>query len=225
MPAGTAPNTLTLCPHVVPHWAPLAPLHPSFPCLFQAFRQLPGHQSGVEKVPREPGCRAALAPSLGGPWRSLYRIRLGDKALQRKDWEASWRRGPLHWGSKDSQSRNRQEREGGPFRGQEHCCGRMRRQAGEAREQGQGETGRKGWVLAAWVPEGARLRTWEGQASPSDSTPLAQGGVCPAHAPSGRPQPLTGSQSASCRSLMRLKPVVNTLPSARKTARMGRAPS
>lgn len=37
--------------------------------------------------------------------------------------------------------------------------------------------------------------------------------------------PLTGSQSASCRSLIRLKPVVNTLPSARKMARMGRAPS
>lgn len=35
----------------------------------------------------------------------------------------------------------------------------------------------------------------------------------------------TGFQRASCRSLMRLKPVVKTLPSARKMALMGRAPS
>jgi len=35
----------------------------------------------------------------------------------------------------------------------------------------------------------------------------------------------TGFQSASCRSLMRLKPVVKMFPSARKMARMGRAPS
>lgn len=35
----------------------------------------------------------------------------------------------------------------------------------------------------------------------------------------------TGLQSASCLSLMRLKPVVKTFPSARKMARMGLAPS
>lgn len=34
-----------------------------------------------------------------------------------------------------------------------------------------------------------------------------------------------GFQSANCRSLIRLKPVVKTLPSARKMARMGLAPS
>lgn len=39
------------------------------------------------------------------------------------------------------------------------------------------------------------------------------------------PLQLTGPQSASWRSLMRLKPVVKILPSARKMARMGRAPS
>lgn len=35
----------------------------------------------------------------------------------------------------------------------------------------------------------------------------------------------TGFQRASCRSLMRLKPVVKMFPSARKMARIGRAPS
>lgn len=47
----------------------------------------------------------------------------------------------------------------------------------------------------------------------------------PTQPPEGPPQPLTVSHSASCRSLMRLKPVVKILPSARKMARMGRAPS
>lgn len=74
------------------------PLHsPIFPCLFQAFEMTPrGHQPGAEKVPTlwEPGCRVALAPSLRGPWRSC-RIRLGDRALQRKGWEAFWREGGL----------------------------------------------------------------------------------------------------------------------------------
>lgn len=35
----------------------------------------------------------------------------------------------------------------------------------------------------------------------------------------------TGSQSASCRSLILLKPVLSSFPSAVKTARSGRAPS
>lgn len=47
----------------------------------------------------------------------------------------------------------------------------------------------------------------------------------PIRSPRGPLQPLTVSHSASCRSLMRLKPVVKILPSARKMARMGRAPS
>lgn len=34
----------------------------------------------------------------------------------------------------------------------------------------------------------------------------------------------TGSQSASCRSLILLKPVLSSFPSAVKTARIGRAP-
>lgn len=38
-------------------------------------------------------------------------------------------------------------------------------------------------------------------------------------------KPLTMFQRANCLSLMRLKPVVRTLPSDRKIALMGRAPS
>lgn len=52
---------------------------------------------------------------------------------------------------------------------------------GQRAGTGREEAGRAG-VLGA---SGARLTTWEGQASPGDFTLLAQGGACPASAPQG----------------------------------------
>lgn len=61
--------------------------------------------------------QGSTSPFPEGPLEVTYRIRLGDRALQRKGWEAFWRRRPLHWGSKDSQSGNRQAKEAGAFQG------------------------------------------------------------------------------------------------------------